>query len=109
MSRPMVLVFLLVILIITSQFDWKQQLVNEVEGNPSISQIQHHALRREDVKEKIILSQEKSIHKLNELVQRLQQQLLQCRGSNESTDITGNSLTADRNENEIERHQILED
>ena len=50
----MVLVFLLVILIITSQFEWKQQLVNEMEANPSISQKQQHNLRREEiVKEKV--------------------------------------------------------
>ncbi|KAJ6804200.1 uncharacterized protein M6B38_263640 [Iris pallida] len=108
MSKPMVLVFLLVILIITSQFEWKQQLVNDMEGNPSISQKQQHFSSREEViKEKIILSQEKNIQKLNELVQTLQQHLLQCQGSNGPTDITGNSSTADRNE--IKRQQILED
>ncbi|XP_020246849.1 uncharacterized protein LOC109824633 isoform X2 [Asparagus officinalis] len=80
MSKPLFLVILLVILIITSQFEWKQQFVNEMEANPSILQKQEANLRRgEVVKEKIILSQEKNIQKLNELVQSLQQQLLQCR------------------------------
>ena len=49
MSRPIVLVFLLVILIFTFQFEWRQQLVNEMEVNPSISQKQQHNLRREEI------------------------------------------------------------
>eukprot|EP00262_Sarcandra_glabra_P010110 TRINITY_DN25001_c0_g1_i1.p1 TRINITY_DN25001_c0_g1~~TRINITY_DN25001_c0_g1_i1.p1 ORF type:complete len:110 (-),score=21.97 TRINITY_DN25001_c0_g1_i1:152-481(-) len=109
MSRPMVLVFLLMILIITSQFEWKQQLVNDMEPTPSISQKQQHLLKKEEVvKEKIILSQEKNIQRLNELVQNLREQLLQCRGSRNNTiNNTGSSLTA--NINELERQQILED
>ncbi|ONK77553.1 uncharacterized protein A4U43_C02F7780 [Asparagus officinalis] len=104
MSRPMVLVFLLMILIITSQFEWKQQLVNDMDPNPSIAQKQQQNLRREEVvKEKIILSQEKNIQKLHELVQSLQQQLLQCREINNTVSIPGNSL------NENERQKILED
>lgn len=55
----------------------------------------------------IILSQEKNIQRLNELLQNLQQQLLQCRGSNNTVNGTGNSLAA--NVNEIERQQIVED
>ncbi|XP_010246333.1 PREDICTED: uncharacterized protein LOC104589636 isoform X3 [Nelumbo nucifera] len=57
MSRPMVLVFLLLVLIITSQFEWKQQLVNDFETAPSISQKQQQISKREEaVKEKIIAS-----------------------------------------------------
>ncbi|EHA8591001.1 hypothetical protein COCNU_scaffold030165G000010 [Cocos nucifera] len=108
MSRPVVLVFLLVILIITSQFEWKAQLANEIEASRGISQKQQHISSREEiVKEKIILSQEKNIQRLNDLVQSLQQQLLQCRGSNNTVNGTGNSLAA--NINEIERQQIVED
>ena len=56
MSRPMVLVFLLLILIITSQFDWKQQLVNDMDSSPSISQKQQQISKREEVvKEKVSL------------------------------------------------------
>ncbi|XP_077241322.1 uncharacterized protein LOC143881879 [Tasmannia lanceolata] len=108
MSRPMVLVFLLMILIITSQFEWKQQLVNEMDSSPSISQKQQLILKKEEgVKEKIILSQEKNIQRLNELVLNLQEQLLQCRGSNNTLNGTERSPTA--NVIELERQQILED
>ncbi|CAD5195953.1 uncharacterized protein LOC103971253 [Musa acuminata AAA Group] len=108
MSRPVVLVFLLVILIITSQFEWKQQLANEIEASPIISQKQQQISNREEIiKEKIILSQEKNIQRLNELVQSLQLQLLQCRGSNNTINDTGSSFTA--NGNEIENKHMLED
>ncbi|KAI3994458.1 hypothetical protein MKX01_012715 [Papaver californicum] len=108
MSRPMVLVFLLMILIITSQFEWKQQLVPETEATPSLDEKQQRVSNREEyVKEKIILSQEKSIQRLNELVRNLRRQLLQCKGDNETANRTANSLT--ENINELERQQILED
>ncbi|XP_047964830.1 uncharacterized protein LOC125209267 [Salvia hispanica] len=86
MSRPMLLVCLLLILIITSQFEWRQQLVSDMDTNPAESQKQHQISKREEgVKEKIILSQEKSIQKLNEVVKSLREQLQQCRSSNETT------------------------
>ena len=54
MSRPMLLVFLLIILIITSQFEWKQQLVIDLDTAPSISRKQQHVSKREEaVKEKV--------------------------------------------------------
>ena len=52
----MLLVFLLLILIITSQFEWRQQLVSDVESNQSLSQTQKHnriSKREEAVKEKV--------------------------------------------------------
>jgi hypothetical protein len=50
-SRPAVLVFLLVILTITSQFEWKQHLDNELE---SASNNQKHISSREElVKDKV--------------------------------------------------------
>lgn len=54
----------------------------------------------------IILSQEKNIQRLNELVRSLRQQLLQCRANNETVNDTV-SLT--ENVIELERQQILED
>lgn len=105
MSRPVVLVFLLVVLIVTSQFEWKQQLVNELE---SLSHKQKHISSREEfVKEKIILSQEKKIQRLNEFVQNLQQQLLQCRGNNVISNSSGASLTSYISE--IQRQQMMDD
>ena len=54
MSRPMLLVFLLLILIITSQFEWKQQLVADVDSNTGVSQKQHQISKGEEtVKEKV--------------------------------------------------------
>ncbi|GAB4824644.1 hypothetical protein Ancab_007516 [Ancistrocladus abbreviatus] len=108
MSRPMLLVFLLLILIITSQFEWKQQLVRDIDATPNVSEKQLRISKREEaVKEKIILSQEKNIQKLNELVRSLQEQLLECRSSNGSANSTLSSLA--ENIMELERQQILED
>ncbi|KAK8596105.1 hypothetical protein V6N13_000759 [Hibiscus sabdariffa] len=108
MSRPMLLVFLLIILIITSQFEWRQPLVVDVETAPSVSQKQQQISSREEaVKEKIILSQEKRIQRLNELVRSLELQLLQCKGNNKTTNETVSHLT--EHILELERKQILED
>ncbi|CAL5436340.1 unnamed protein product [Camellia sinensis] len=112
MSRPMLLVFLLIILIITSQFEWKQQLVSDIEANPNVSQKQQQISKREEaVKEKglkvIILSQEKNIQRLNELVRSLREQLLQCRSNNNKLNGTVSSLT--ESVIDLERQQILED
>lgn len=103
----MLLVFLLLILIITSQFEWRQQLVSDVESNHSLSLKQQRISKREEVvKEKIILSQEKSIQKLNELVQSLREQLSECR-SNGSANSSLSNLT--ESIIELERQQFLED
>ncbi|XP_061359747.1 uncharacterized protein LOC133303786 [Gastrolobium bilobum] len=108
MSRRMLLVFFMLILIITSQFEWKQQLVVDVDSNSSISQKQKRISKGvETVKEKIILVQEKNIRRLNELVQHLQEQLQQCRNSS----VTTNGSVSPLAEHilELEQHQILED
>ncbi|XP_072982644.1 uncharacterized protein [Typha latifolia] len=106
-SRPIVLVFLLMVLIITSQFEWKQQ-IGETDANPSIPRRRQQILDKEEaVKEKIILSQEKNIQQLNELVQSLQRQLLHCRGMNNSIRGSGSSLTEDSSD--MKKQVILED
>ncbi|GKU93774.1 hypothetical protein SLEP1_g59725 [Rubroshorea leprosula] len=52
-SRPMLLVFLLLVLIITSQFEWRQQLVVDIDPTPSITEKQQSISKREKaVKEK---------------------------------------------------------
>ncbi|KAL2536059.1 hypothetical protein Fot_17450 [Forsythia ovata] len=108
MSRPALLVFLLLILIITSQFEWRQQLVSDTDLSPRESQKQQQISKREEsVKEKIILTQEKNIQRLNELVLRLREQLEQCRSNNETMNGTLSSLT--ENVIELERQQILDD
>uniref|UniRef100_A0A0E0K0Q0 Uncharacterized protein n=1 Tax=Oryza punctata TaxID=4537 RepID=A0A0E0K0Q0_ORYPU len=105
MSRSALLIFLLVVLIVTSQLEWKQQLVNELE---STSHKQKHiSSRGELVKERIILSQEKMIRLLNEHIQNLQQQLLQCRVNNRTANSSGSSLTSYISE--IQRQQMMDD
>ncbi|KAI5666922.1 hypothetical protein M9H77_16775 [Catharanthus roseus] len=55
----------------------------------------------------IILSQEKNIQKLNELVRSLREQLRQCMINNETTNNNLNALA--ENVIELERQEILED
>ncbi|GAB2233951.1 hypothetical protein Droror1_Dr00003181 [Drosera rotundifolia] len=108
MSRPMLLVFLFVVLVITSQFEWKQQLVSDVDvAQTAVQKQQRISNREEAIKEKVILSQEKKIQKLNELVRNLREQLLECRSNNGTTNSTLTSLA--ENIIELERQQILED
>ncbi|KAJ6316464.1 hypothetical protein OIU78_019700 [Salix suchowensis] len=56
MARPWVLVCLLLLIVFTSQLEWKQQLGNEIEASPNVSQKekqqQHSSNREEVVKEK---------------------------------------------------------
>ncbi|XP_058755102.1 uncharacterized protein LOC131628258 [Vicia villosa] len=86
MPRPLLLVFLLLMIVITSQFEWKQQLVVDVDSTSSLSLKQRRISKGvETVKEKIILVQEKNIRRLNEVVRHLQQQLHQCRSTNNGT------------------------
>ncbi|KAI6669776.1 hypothetical protein NL676_004661 [Syzygium grande] len=60
-------------------FEWKQPLVTDLENTLSIAQKQSRvSVRREAVKEKIIISQEQRIQKLYELVRNLKEQLSQC-------------------------------
>ncbi|KAI9195335.1 hypothetical protein LWI28_013965 [Acer negundo] len=81
---------------------------NYVKTLVAFNQRQNQISKREEgVKEKIILSQEKNIHRLNELVRSLQQQLLQCRGNNETTNGTVSRMT--EHVIELERQQILDD
>ncbi|AQK71582.1 hypothetical protein Zm00014a_019628 [Zea mays] len=104
-SKPVVLVFLLVVLIITSQFEWKQQLVNELE---STARNQKHVSSREElVKDQIIFTQEKMIQRLNNFVRNLQQQLVQCRGNNRTVNRSGTSLTSYISE--IQMPQMMDD
>nr|VDC86098.1 unnamed protein product [Brassica rapa] len=52
MSRPIMIVFLLVILIVTSQFEWRQPLL-ELDAASSLSQKHQQIAKREEaVKEK---------------------------------------------------------
>ncbi|KAL3620214.1 hypothetical protein CASFOL_035126 [Castilleja foliolosa] len=109
MSRPMLLVFLLMVLVITSQFEWRQQFISDVDTSPRESQKQQPVSKREEfVKEKIILSQEKSIQRLNELVRSLKEQLKQqCMCINETSNSTVSSPT--ENVFELEQEQIVEE
>ncbi|KAI7727412.1 hypothetical protein M8C21_009518 [Ambrosia artemisiifolia] len=102
MSRPLLLVSLLLLMVFTSQFEWNQPLVNEVEARPLVlSQKQQYLLEKEEsVKEKIILSQEKQIQKLKTLVQSLEEQLLACKGKddfvNDTAGVSRGTLTCNK-------------
>lgn len=87
MSRPVALIFVLVLLILTSQFEWNQQFVSESEPSLALSK-QQHISHKQLIKEQIILSQEKKIHELNELVNILQQQLIDCKAPNTNSNIS---------------------
>jgi len=53
-TRPVVLVLLLLVLIITSQFEWKQQIGDAADADPAAARRRQQLLAREDaVKEKV--------------------------------------------------------
>ncbi|GJN25058.1 hypothetical protein PR202_gb12842 [Eleusine coracana subsp. coracana] len=53
-TRPVVLVFLLLVLVITSQFEWKQQIGDAADADPAAARQRQQLLGRDDaVKEKV--------------------------------------------------------
>ncbi|GJN12178.1 hypothetical protein PR202_ga30434 [Eleusine coracana subsp. coracana] len=53
-TRPVVLVFLLLVLVITSQFEWKQQIGDAADADPAAARRRQQLLGRDDaVKEKV--------------------------------------------------------
>lgn len=101
------LVFLLLVLVITSQFEWKQQIGEAADADPAAARRRQQLHAREDaVKEKIILSQEKNIQQLNQLIESLQRQLLHCRGSNNTVHAAAAVATE---ASEVEGHEVIED
>ncbi|TVU39818.1 hypothetical protein EJB05_13258, partial [Eragrostis curvula] len=108
-AMPVVLVFLLLVLVITSQFEWKQQIGDAADADPAAARRRQQLLGRDDaVKEKgLILSQEKNIQQLNQLIESLQRQLLHCRrGSNNTVHTTTIAATE---VSEVEGHEIIDD
>ncbi|XP_010491179.1 PREDICTED: uncharacterized protein LOC104768819 [Camelina sativa] len=86
MTRSWVLLFVLMFIVLTSQFEWNEQADSETEtSRPLIlsDQEQHIPQGKETLHEKKILSQEKKIQKLNEHIRDLRRQLLQCRNENQ--------------------------
>ncbi|KAG7601362.1 hypothetical protein ISN45_At05g005450 [Arabidopsis thaliana x Arabidopsis arenosa] len=88
MTRSWVLLFVLMFIVLTSQFEWNEQVENESETSSrplilSDKEQQHIPQGKESVQVKKILFQEKKIQKLNELVRDLRRQLLQCRNENQ--------------------------
>ena len=54
-TRPVVLVLLLLVLVITSQFEWKQQIGEAADADPASARRRQQLLAREDaVKEKVL-------------------------------------------------------
>ncbi|CAA0401002.1 unnamed protein product [Arabidopsis thaliana] len=88
MTRSWVLLFVLMFIVLTSQFEWNEQVENESETSSrplilSDKEQQHIPQGKESVQVKKILFQEKKIQKFNELVRDLRRQLLQCRNENQ--------------------------
>ncbi|KAF8044963.1 hypothetical protein N665_5930s0002 [Sinapis alba] len=88
MTRSWVLLFVLMFIVLTSQLEWKEQLESEIEASRSplilSDREQHHTPHgKESLQEKKILSQENKIQKLNDMVQDLRRQLVQCRNENQ--------------------------
>ncbi|XP_024395832.1 uncharacterized protein [Physcomitrium patens] len=80
MSRPMALGLVLLVLILTSQSDWKQDMKTESEDRTSTITKQEVALTNlEALRKEVILMQEKEIHDLKLQVQSLQEQLKNCK------------------------------
>ncbi|XP_020210684.1 uncharacterized protein LOC109795554 [Cajanus cajan] len=93
MSRLWALVCLLLLIVFTSQFEWKQQIHSEIEARPTTFQkLKKIPQNEESVKEKIILSQEKNIQRLHELVRSLREQLVQCKVGYEVSNVATNPL-----------------
>ncbi|KQK12267.1 uncharacterized protein LOC100841103 [Brachypodium distachyon] len=110
-SRPVVLIFLLLVLIVTSQFEWKQQ-IGEAEATPAAAtrrRQQALVVREDAIKEKIILAQEKNIQQLTELIQSLQVQLLHCRGSNSTTAHSASSNQSLTKDSKVEGPDMMDD
>ncbi|KAG7554301.1 hypothetical protein ISN44_As11g005590 [Arabidopsis suecica] len=85
MTRSWVLLFVLMFIVLTSQFEWNEQVESEAETSRPLvlsDKDQHIPQGKDSVQEKKILSQEKKIQNLNELVRDLRRQLLQCRNEN---------------------------
>ncbi|CAH2065456.1 unnamed protein product [Thlaspi arvense] len=108
MSKPILLVFLLIILIVTSQFEWRQPFVELDAATTSSQKQQQISDREEAVKEKIIMSQERHIQRLNEVLRSLQLQLLRCKGENETQNATKGYHLNKQFIEDVERKQILE-
>lgn len=79
MSRPMALGLVLLVLILTSQSDWKQDMKPELDDTASPVAKREVALTNlEVVRREIILIQEKEIHELKLRVKILEEQLKKC-------------------------------
>jgi len=79
MSRPMALGLVLLVLILTSQSDWKQDSKPELEDISSpVTKREMPLTNLEVVRREIILMQEKEIHELKLRVKSLGEQLKNC-------------------------------
>ncbi|CAN0847302.1 hypothetical protein LINGRAHAP2_LOCUS4907 [Linum grandiflorum] len=104
MPRPWIVMFLFLLIVSTSQLEWTQLLGNEIEAKSEETVREDWKSKaREAVKEKqIILSQEKNIQALNELVQNLREQLSRCKSVNFAAKDTSIDLAEQLNQREQE-------
>ncbi|CDP20432.1 unnamed protein product [Coffea canephora] len=103
MQRPTVVIVLLMMIVLTSRIELKPRTLvqPEVAAGAAATATHLHGFSdpQQSLKEKIILSQEQSIQKLNELVQTLKQQLEFCRAvSRNAVNDTGTSVSQHLNE-----------
>ncbi|CAN8257048.1 unnamed protein product [Cochlearia groenlandica] len=85
MTRSWLLLFVLIFILLTYQLEWKEQLENEVDNSLILTEEEQHIPKaKESLQEKIILSRENNIHKLNEVIQDLRRQLQQCKNEKKS-------------------------
>ncbi|GER33213.1 hyaluronan mediated motility receptor-relatedfamily protein [Striga asiatica] len=101
MSKLMLIIALLMVLVIVSQIEWRQPFLGDVDPQKQIPD----AEREKVVKEKIILIQEKSIHKLNEAIQNLNKKLKKCACFN----MTLNNSTFGPPAEHVTEEQIVDD
>ncbi|XP_073392172.1 uncharacterized protein [Physcomitrium patens] len=80
MSRPMALVLVLLVLVLTSQSDWKQEgtVDNYDNYSSTVSKQEVAFINLEVVRKEIILMQEKEIYDLNLQIKSLKEQLKKC-------------------------------
>ncbi|KAL3536053.1 hypothetical protein ACH5RR_004514 [Cinchona calisaya] len=103
MPRSTVLVFLVMMIVLTSRIELKPPILplNEVAA-AATAHLYGFSDPQQSLKENIILSQEQKIQKLNELVQTLKQQVELCRAiTKTAVNDTRTSVSAFLNE--IER------
>jgi len=112
MSRPMALGLVLLVLILTSQSDWKREAKVDPEGTSvAVSKQQQLQSNHEKVNKQILLIQEKEIYVLKLRVKSLEAQLTRCQcGSLEDNleQVPTTVVAADSKQADNQRDDVVE-